>query len=258
MAQRFGDQYPDFYVGDPRRVQLTFGSHVPPTAYFDTQTLEPLLSGDTGVTNIAGPQPRSVASTSGILTLGLSHGPIHIVPSWNNVEVFTNEFPQGGPPAELLTSPGEVRVTMNIIHLNRSVLSVALSQALGMNGLTTYPFELMNSTTLQPLGNNQPLYSSGNYFVGMMLDILNPLPNHSFDPPYTFPAAVLTGQPMEFPIGSQASIFRLTWRCVPYQYHVRREDGGRSDIISSGTPVITRRNLLDLIPSSDTASLRGG
>jgi hypothetical protein len=140
--------------------------------------------------------------------LGLAVDQITVVPKFRHQELKVNDF---GPdvPAEVLTMLAEVMIRMNLVHYDHSALDVCIAEAMGGTGdFFTEAGTLAPAGT--PLGAGIALHASGNHYISV--NLLSPV----LDRPWRFRACYLADQPIEYPLGTKASVVSLTWRCIPY------------------------------------------
>ena len=193
----------DFQINGETLVRVRFGGH---------------LAGGVGGGVIDGalfPGTAPVAGGSGQLyELGLAVEDVTVMPQFSHKDVKCDDF---GPdiPAEIIAMLAAVYVRMRLVHYDVNVLEAAQGEAFGGNAAPTVGAGA--TSMVMPgagalLGHGLPIGMSGNHFVS--LNLLSPQLLY----PWQFPAAYLAGQPVEYPLGTEASMVSCVWRCVPYSY----------------------------------------
>ncbi len=161
--------------------------------------------------------------------LGLSKDQIEIIPKWKHEDIFIDDF---GPnvPAEVMWMLAEVTIRMKLIHYDRTVLKACIIESMG--GGTE---GVMQPAGL-PMGGGVAVLQPGNHYIS--LGILSPRLND----PWRFRATYLDSQPLEIPVGTEASVVYCSWRAIPYTlagdgYFVTgsQNDPAPGELISSGT-----------------------
>ena len=199
----------DFQINGESLVLVKFGEHIPPA-----------------LSNIPG-------SVSNLSELGLASEGIRITPRFVHHDLRVDDF---GPniPAEVLHQLADCTVSMTLIHYDVNTLDLCLGESLGGLEVGGFPgptgvfIGTMNAAGT-PLGGFVPYLQSGYHYTSM--SILSPQLNF----PWHFPAAYLAGTPMDLPLGTHASMTKLTWRAIPYNIP-RNGDSPDFDgeIVSSG------------------------
>ncbi len=149
--------------------------------------------------------------------LGLSTDQIIIKPNFKHKDVNIADF---GPdiPADILWNLADVTITMNLIHYDRSVLERCMIEAMG-GGRAIVPLLPLGTFAYYagtmapagtPLGRGLPLFASGNHFISLNLICAQSQYN------WRFPSSYLSRNPVEIPLGTQASIVKVEWRAIPY------------------------------------------
>lgn len=148
--------------------------------------------------------------------LGLTDGPVRIKFLTKHKEIFVDDY---GPdvPAELLGMASEARISMDLVHFDFLVLAECIKASYGGP-----PNEDGTMTGVGwPIGCGLP-YSPEDpvdaRFVNryVRLSIATLVPPGRGRLPWTFYSCVLTGEPVEIPLGVERSIFRVNWRAIPY------------------------------------------
>lgn len=175
----------------------------------------------------------AAGSSPGYWELGLAQGPVRISPRINHLDVYADSFGPKVPP-ELLWQLAEVQVRMTLIHFDKDVLNACVVES--MAGGTLGDFVAMGT----PMGAGQALYASGCHYIGMLLT--SPVLNF----PWAFNACVLTEQPIDWPLGVDASAVITNWRAIPYNpipatpptaystMTAKSQPGGQSVLVATG------------------------
>lgn len=157
---------------------------------------------------VKGGQHTSILLSGSIATateLGLASEPIKITPRFIHKDIHADDFGPEIPP-ELVQYLADATIRMSLIHYDRFVLDTCLAESIG-GGLNF-------AGVLQPggslIGNNRPLFASGCHYVSV--NLLSPVLNL----PYRFPSCVMTGPPVEIPMGTGANVVKCTFRAIPY------------------------------------------
>lgn len=137
--------------------------------------------------------------------LGLTDSPVTISVQINHLDIAVDAFGgQGGAPPELQCMLGEASINMTLVHFDPDVLNSCLALSYGGAGTGTMP------AAGTRMGANAAVGAAPNKFISLTLS--SPVEAR----PWNFPAAFLTNQPMQFPIGAERSVVSLTWRAIPY------------------------------------------
>lgn len=142
--------------------------------------------------------------------LGLALEAVRVRPRFVHHDVHCDDF---GPeiPAEVMVLLADVTVRMDLVHYDHTVLDACLAESLGgsvdAQGRPA-PGTLAGAGTL--LGGNNAPGAAGCHFISLTLT--SPVLAY----PWRFPGAYLTGPAAEFPLGTEKTVVRVEWRCVPY------------------------------------------
>ena len=163
--------------------------------------------------------------------LGLSVDEIRVIPSFVHHDIRADDYGTE-IPAEIMWMLADVRISMLLNHVDQFVLDAVLAES--MAGGVEQDQDLGWAGYMAPagtlMGGNRALHTPGNHYTS--LNIRTPVQGY----PWNFPAAYLTGPPIEIPLGVNVSQYRLNWRAIPYSYYVSVD----SEIRSSGVPLWTR------------------
>ncbi len=241
----------DFQINGESMVRIKFGSH---------------MSGRVIDSYLISGYP------SNLYDLGLSVDQIKIAPTFHHVEQKSDDFGPNGVP-ETRWEIADCRIDMDLVHYDPDVLDACMVESMGGGIIVPVGSPLIPPTTAgivgfnnapqnsffagvlpsmgTPMGGNFPPLSSGNHY--MSLSILSPQGNY----PYRFPTAYMPSNPLEIPLGTNKSIVRLSWRAIPYRYHVPLSNGGVSTLKSPavGTGVANIASIsTTTLPYSDIIS----
>lgn len=147
--------------------------------------------------------------------LGLTAEPVRIVPIYNHRDIPTDGF---GPnvPVETLWNMGECLIYMTLVNYDTNVLGRCYRASMG-GGNPDFVDEdnldgFMGPAGI-PMGGGAGIGQGGNYYTSLHL---YPTQDGAYEP-YRFRACYLNSQPLEIPIGTERTLVRLGWRCIPYQ-----------------------------------------
>lgn len=167
------------------------------------------VNGESVVAVKAGAHVQSPVGMSGSATvlLGVAEGPIKVIPTYHQEGVHTDSMGTK-MPVEIMSELAQVKILMTLIHFDRDILDVCVSE-----GLCGY--DVADETSARDkagflMGNNLSLLASGNHFMKMGIE------SHVAGKPWRFEAAYLDEQPYEFPLGTEVSKVLLTWRAISY------------------------------------------
>jgi len=139
--------------------------------------------------------------------LGLCSDSIVLTPTFKHLDVPLDAWGgANGVAPEVQTMLAEFTITMNLIHYDAEVLRDCLQNSLG--GRSAAAGVLTRAGTR--LGGGVAIGAAGNMYINLSLS------SPGAGVPWYFPAAFLTGNPAEYPIGVERSIVRATWRAIPY------------------------------------------
>ena len=150
-------------------------------------------------------QVKGAVNTSiGSLTqLGLAESAIRVSPAYYHDPIIVDAMGPNVPMDEQVFL-AEARVTMDLVHYDRTVIDACL--ALAMAGSTAGT--MVGAGTR--MGGGVARFAAGNCYIG--LNISSPVAGK----PWRFLYAKLDGNPAQFPLGTKRSIVQLTWLCIPY------------------------------------------
>lgn len=167
------------------------------------------INGETLV-RVRGGAHMSGVAIGTVSELGLASESIQVIPRFVHKDIKCDDF---GPDiaADMMTQLADVTIRMQLIHYDRDVLDICMDESMGGGRGGVF---IRNAGVLPPagtiLGGLKPLFASGNHFIS--LNLASPQLVY----PWRFPAAYLTGQPLEIPLGSKSSIVVAEWRAIPY------------------------------------------
>jgi hypothetical protein len=150
---------------------------------------------------------RADSSIGTLSELGLASGPIVISPVFNHRAINVNAW--GEAPAEMQFMLSEVRVTMTLIHFDRTIMDVCITESMaGAPAIGQLP------RAGARMGNNLARFAAGgalgNHYIG--LNIASPVGSK----PWRFYYAFLAERPLEMPLGAERSAVITNWRAIPY------------------------------------------
>lgn len=170
--------------------------------------------------------------------LGLTVGPVRIIPRYVHRDILTDDF---GPlsPVEVMWRMGDALVAMELVHYDTEVMNKCISMSMGGGSFDTDPGDDSSlDGTYGPggriLGYNRGLGTAANMFTTVYLTPTN----DGLYEPYRFKACYLNGQPLEIPLGTERTIVRLHWRVVPYKPIETNAQGRMVETSSQGGVVL--------------------
>lgn len=156
--------------------------------------------------------PYNISDSSGA-QLGLSEGPISVRPNFVHKDIHVDAF-GGEIPADVQTMLADVTISMRLVNVDRDVLDTCLLQSMGNLGGTIGQVPragtVLGGTGSAGAGSTQTRFGSNWQYI--VLGIRSPVASK----PWRFPAAYMTGPPMEFPLGTEKSIIQVNWRAIPW------------------------------------------
>jgi hypothetical protein len=138
--------------------------------------------------------------------LGLSDNPIRMQFNTRHMDVHVDAY-GGEVPFEIQSKLTDVIIDMTLMHVDYTILEVCLAESMGGLGAVG-PGVL--PVAGQRLGNNVGRFSTSWHFIE--LGLTSPVGLI----PWRFSNCYLTGQPYEIPLGTERSIMKMQWRCIPY------------------------------------------
>lgn len=183
-----------FQINGESLLRVKFGSHIAP-----------------------GTVPYGAVAVSGSLyELGLAAENVTVVPRFYHKDMLVDDFGPNIPP-EVMCFISDCTITMQLIHYDKGVLDVCMSESMG--GTTRFdvlgnpvatPAGSILAPAGQPIGAGRNLGASGCHFMG--LNILSPVLNM----PWRFPASYLPTTPLELPLGTTKTLANVVFRAIPY------------------------------------------
>lgn len=145
----------------------------------------------------------SVSGGFGSFELGLTSESVRVSPRFIHRDVHIDDF---GPdiPVEVINMLADVHIRMILVHYDPQVLTACVGESLGGSLIDG---RMIPAGT--PMGGGFPLGAFGNHYIELTL-------TSPFLSPWRFPAAYLTSQPLEIPLGTERSLVQLDWRAIPY------------------------------------------
>jgi hypothetical protein len=159
---------------------------------------------------------RSDIAINVLTQLGLAESPIQVSFELHHKDINLDAFGSEVPP-EVQAKIAAVNISMDLINFDQAVADVCLMESMGGSAAVGV---LPPAGAL--LGNSVPRFSpantvaannvvtTGNHLIGLNLSSPN------FGKPYRFIFSYLTQTPYTIPLGTEKSVLRLNWRCIPY------------------------------------------
>jgi hypothetical protein len=149
---------------------------------------------------VKGPSGSAIA---GITQLALAEDQVRvtIVPKYR--DIACDAWGAGNVPPDVQTMLAEVQIQTNLVHFDQAVLSECQRLSMGGPGAEG---QTARAGTL--MGNGLPRFSEGNSYIG--LNLSSPVQNF----PWRFLYCYITSP--QWPMGVEAAVVPVTWRCVPY------------------------------------------
>lgn len=171
--------------------------------------------------------------------LGLASEGITITPSFYHQDIYSDGF-GNRVPAEVVSKAADARIRMTLVHMDQTVLNIALSESTGgggasVGGTTPFTNDGRQAPSLRPLGNGRVVtISSGAVVLAsgchyMAMEILSrPVTvisgaivsggtvGYRTEQPWRFPTCYLAQPPMTTKIGTGHTVTQLEWRAIPY------------------------------------------
>ena len=150
---------------------------------------------------------RADSAIGNLTELGLASGPILVTPIFHHQPINVNAL--GTAPAEMQFMLAEARITMSLVHFDRTVLDVCLTES-----MAGAPAVGQLARAGARMGNNLPRFAAGgalgNHYIG--LNIASPVGQK----PWRFFYSFLAERPTEMPLGAERTICVCSWRAIPY------------------------------------------
>lgn len=159
--------------------------------------------------------------------LGLTSESIVVRPRYFHQPVLASDFGRD-TPADVLFMGGYVDLYMTLVHFDFEVLQECMGLALGNGGTADGTFGPMG----QPLGGGGSPGSTVNNFVSVNLMPLGGA--GTIAQPWRFRQCYINGDPLEIPMGTEKSMVRINWRCIPL---VVPSSSGDWDVSSDGAVI---------------------
>ena len=155
---------------------------------------------------------------SGKQELGLTSDPWRLHPRYVHRDVTTDGF---GPvvPVETLWDMADALVSLTLVHYDQGILDQCMRAAMGGGGYDAGnpggggAMDGFLGQAGRPMGLGAALGSTENQYTTVYIE---PTADGTILP-YRFRACYLDGRPLEVPYGSERSLVKLNWRCIPYQ-----------------------------------------
>lgn len=151
---------------------------------------------------------RSDSAIGTIQELGLSDQVINVTLNFRHKDINVECW--GDIPPDVQFKLADIRISFSLIHFDRTILEACISESMGgapaFGQLAGAGFRLGNGKARFASGAGL----SGNHLIG--LNITSPINGV----PWRFLYCYMEGTPAEFPLGTEKSIIRTNWRCIPY------------------------------------------
>lgn len=132
----------------------------------------------------------TVSTTEG--ELGYSEGPIKVSPMFHYRDINSDDFPNS--PAFVLWMLGEVSIEMSLVYFDSTILYQVIAKSMGA------------AATVGSFG------AAGKIMTGTVLTLATEGGENGDE--WAFPKAFLSERPVEWPLGNERSVVKLTWRAV--------------------------------------------
>lgn len=146
---------------------------------------------------------RSDSAIGSLSQLGLSADPIVVTCNFQHQDINVDAW--GKAPADVQWMLADAMISMTLVHFDMTVLRTCV--LLSMGGASN---EGQVGRAGTRMGGNYARFAAGNNYIG--LNIASPV----VALPWRFYFAYLANNPITFPLGTERSLVRLTWRAVPY------------------------------------------
>lgn len=157
--------------------------------------------------------------------LGLTIDPVRILPRYVHRDVFTDDF---GPdvPVETLWNMAECNIAMTLVHYDAALLSVCMGSSMGAGTSLLNDVDGAMGPAGRPMGFGRGLGTALCNYITLYLK-----PAQSTWEPYRFLATYLNSQPLEIPYGTERTLVKLNWRCIPYRELTTAEISSAAGIV---------------------------
>lgn len=151
--------------------------------------------------------------------LGLAVEKIQIIPTFHREDVHVDSL-GARAAADVMVMAGEVQIKATLIHYNKNLLELLVSESMGGAGFIPLPNSVgfagragrfAPAGTL--LGGRKVMYASGNHFFSVSLYMGDPQESGA---PYRFRQCHMTDRPMVMPLGTTTSMVEVNFRAIPY------------------------------------------
>lgn len=148
---------------------------------------------------------------------GLADSPIRVSLDFRHLEIEVDAWGRQVPP-EVQCMLASCNITMTLVHFDRAVLDECWRLSLGgTDAAGTLP------RAGARLGNNAAFGAVNNYYV--RLGISSPVSNK----PWVFKHCYMTGNPGEFPLGTERSVVTVNFKAIPYTRDPWNDGAGALD-----------------------------
>lgn len=204
------------------------------------------------------------------LELGLTQGPIRVIPHISHRDVYVDDFGPDGPATSMI-SAGSASVLMTLSHYDESILHQCIQNSMGNYdaiydvGTGANPEALddqgIDITALSRAGycggtgkmmdGGKQRFESGNLFISLSISAQS---HEQGDPrqtpyPWRFLTTYIDGNPAEIPLGTERSLVYIRWRAIMYRPIFRPSSTNNrvssttaQELRSIGIPIWDRRD----------------
>ena len=158
-----------------------------------------IISGETLV-SVKGMTGTPIAA---VQELGLASDEILVVPHFSHRDLHIDDFGPDIPP-EVLWMLSTVSIHMTLVHFDNDILRTCITESMAGGTEGT----MVGAGT--PMGGGADIFSDKNHYISLSLSSAQLLL------PWRFRSTYLAELPVEYPLGTGASLVRLNWRAIPY------------------------------------------
>ncbi len=150
---------------------------------------------------------RQDSAIGSLQELGLTEGPIQITVNYKHRDINLDAY-GGEVPPEVQFFLADATIQIDLINVDVATLNTCIAESTGGTTIGTFP----RAGAL--LGNYGARFAgggiNGNHYIG--LNIASPVATR----PWRFLTTYMTGPPFAWPLGTEKSVIRTTWRAIPY------------------------------------------
>lgn len=161
--------------------------------------------------------------------LGTCMDKIVVIPRFVHQDIKVDDFGPTIPP-EIMALLMDVTIRMTLVNFDAAALEACIQESLGGTP-DGGEFGTLPGAGI-PLGGGVNRFEQGNHYIGLNLSSL--LENN-----WRFKHCYLPEQPVEWPLGSEHSLVKMTWRCIPYT-SPKDSTGQPTELVSQGVVLFDR------------------